>query len=65
MCASLLVASEKTTAAFAPYYHGEARRRREGAGGREGRMDHNSVKALALISVSSFGLGSLNRNASL
>ena len=36
MCASLLVASQKITAAFAPFCHGEARRRREGTAGREG-----------------------------
>ena len=36
MCALLLVASEKITAALAPFCHSEARRRRDGAGGREG-----------------------------
>ena len=68
MCALLLVASEKITAALAPFCHSEARRRRDGAGGREGEreggMDYNSLKALAQVSVSSFGLGILNRNAS-
>ena len=65
MCASLLVASDKTTAALTPYCHGEARRRRDGAGGRACGIDQNSVKVVALTSVSSFGLGSFNHSASL
>ena len=65
MCASLLVVSDKTTAALTSYCHGEARIRRDGVGGRACGMDQNGVKVVALTSVSSFGHGSFNRNASL